>query len=363
VRALRPTRAIVDASRLRANLRELAGLAAPARLAPVVKANAYGHGAVAVVAAIGDLVDAVCVATVEEALELRASGFAGRLVVLAEPPAEAAAACAASELEVFVESERFVKALANEAHAQGRQARVHVDVDTGMHRTGIAPARAGEFAMAVRGLGIEVVGVASHLACAEEGPEHATTQAQVLAFEEAARAVGAPERHLLATAGLLSLPAARYERVRAGIGLYGYAPVSAPIALAPVLRVVTRVVRIEALEPGAAVSYGHRRPLERPGEVVTIPAGYADGVPRRAFEAGLAFVARGLRLPIVGTVTMDHTMLLAPPGALEVGDEVELLGDQVSAAEWASLLGTIPYEVLARLGPRIPREVVHGSGA
>ncbi|ACU53405.1 alanine racemase [Acidimicrobium ferrooxidans DSM 10331] len=358
----RPTEARIDLERLRANARLLAERAAPAALSAVVKADAYGHGASTVARALGDLVDAFCVATVEEGLALRAAGVTGRVLVLSEPPESAVSACAASSLEPFVEHERFVEALAGAASALGREASVHIDVDTGMHRSGVHPAQAATLAASARRHGVRVVGVASHLVRADEAPTHPTTLEQLSRFREVAARIGAPERHLLATGGLLALPEGRFERVRVGIGLYGYGPRRDDVAgLRPVLRLVSHVVRLEALGAGEAVSYGHRRPLDVPAEVATLPIGYADGVPRAAFDAGLAFWAKGVRLPIAGTVTMDQTMVAAPRGLLALGDEVSLIGDEVDAWEWADVLGTIPYEVLARLGPRIPRVVEHGT--
>jgi alanine racemase len=360
MRPLRPTVASIHLGRLRANLAALAELAAPARVGAVVKADAYGHGAVVVARALRGQVDAFCVATVEEGLTLREAGVHERILILAEPPVEAAAACAAHALEPLVSTEPFLEELSRAAAGCAVRVRVHLDVDTGMHRTGTDPESAAGLAKRARELGLEVVGVASHLVRADEETVHPTTRAQLAQFEAVAAAVGAPERHVLATAGLLAVPEARYERVRLGIGLYGYAPVRSAhrVALAPVLRLASRVVRLERLEAGEAVSYGHRAPAPGPLEVATVPIGYADGLPRAAFEAGLAFRARGLALPIAGTVTMDHTMLAAPLGALEVGDEVELIGDDLDADAWARALGTIPYEVLARLGPRIPRVAV-----
>lgn len=357
----RPTEARLDLGRLRENARRLAERAAPAALSAVVKADAYGHGAATVAQALGDLVDALCVATVEEGLALRAAGIGARVLVLSEPPASAAPACVASSLEPFVEHEHFVDELARAASALGRVASVHIDVDTGMHRSGVHLGEAAALASCARRQGVRVVGVASHLVRADEAPTHPTTLEQLSRFREVAAAVRAPERHLLATGGLLALPEARFERVRVGIGLYGYAPRREDaVGLRPVLRLVSRVVRLEALGPGEAVSYGHRQPLTAPAEVATLPIGYADGVPRAAFDAGLAFSAKGVRLPIAGTVTMDQTMVVAPEGLLALGDEVCLIGDEVDAWEWASGLGTIPYEVLARLGPRIPRVVSDG---
>ncbi len=363
MRSLRPTRALIDVGRLRRNAAVLGARAAPAALSAVVKADAYGHGATLVARALSDLVDAFCVATVDEGLALRSAGIRQRIMVLAEPSVEAAEACVASELEPFVETATFVDAIAKAAAERGVRAPVHLDVDTGMHRTGVPDSAAASLATRARQVGLDVVGVASHLACADGGPRHPTTQEQLTRFARVAADVAAPERHLLASAGLLLMPEARFERVRVGLALYGYHPARRDEPeLAPVLRLVSRVVRLEPLSAGQAVSYGHRRRFEEPTDVATVPIGYADGVPRNAFEAGLRFVARGQALPIAGTVTMDHTMLAAPRGLLEVGDEVELLGDAVDAWEWATRLGTIPYEVLARIGPRVPREAVGVAG-
>ena len=184
--------------------------------------------------------------------------------------------------------------------------------------------------------------------------------------------------HVANTAGTIAFPEARRDMVRCGIALYGVAPTPAMDEaltaatggqrLRPVLSLHTRVTYVRDLDPGARPSYGRRRPLARRSTVATAPIGYADGVPRRLFDEGGEVLIRGIRRPLAGVVTMDQIVIdCGPVGTdlVEVGDEVVLLGRQgdqaITATEWADLLGTIPYEVLCDIGPRVPR-LVTGDG-
>ena len=188
-----------------------------------------------------------------------------------------------------------------------------------------------------------------------------------------------PMTHVANSAGAIGIPAARHDLVRCGIAVYGVAPTPALAAevatasggqkLRPALSLRTRVTYIRDLDPGERPSYGRRRPLERRSTVATAPIGYADGVPRRLFDQGGEVLIRGVRRPLAGTVTMDQVVIdCGPVGSapVEVGDEVVLLGrqgdEEVTAEEWAGLLGTISYEVLCDIGPRVPRLFVEGTG-
>jgi alanine racemase len=171
--------------------------------------------------------------------------------------------------------------------------------------------------------------------------------------------------HAANTAGALAFATARYDLVRPGIGIYGIPPVpelAARAELHPVLSVKARVSFVKRLPAGAAISYGLRYRVERPVNIATVPIGYGDGVPRNLAEAGGEVLVRGRRRRIAGTVTMDQLMVDMGDDAVEVGEEVVFIGSQgsekVTAAEWAARLGTIPYEIVCNIGPRVPRRVV-----
>ncbi len=171
--------------------------------------------------------------------------------------------------------------------------------------------------------------------------------------------------HAANSAGLLAEPSHRYDLVRVGIALYGVPPADAlqeRLGLEPVLSLRARVAHVKELPAGARVSYGLRYELDRPGTIATVPVGYADGVPRNLGLRGGEVLVRGRRFPIAGTVTMDQLMVDLGDAPVEVGDDVVLLGrqgdEEITASEWAGRLDTIPYEVVAGIGPRVPRRFV-----
>jgi len=365
----RPAWVAVDLEAIRSNVRALVSAATPAALLATVKADAYGHGAVEVaVAAVQAGATFLGVAFVEEGIDLRAAGIEAPILLLSEPPPTAAAAVIAHQLTPLVYTANGIDALAKAVVDAGAPPHpVHLKVDTGMHRVGCAPADAVTLAemIAVRD---ELVfqGLATHLAVADE-PESAYTDEQLDAFDaivaEIMSRVGRPAIvHAANSAGLLAHDRARYDLVRAGIALYGITPVDEAVthvALQPALSLHARVSYVKQLDAGARVSYGLRYALPRAARIATVPVGYADGVPRALGAVGGEVLVHGVRRPIAGTVTMDQ--LLVDVGDLDVAidDHVVLLGsqggDRITAAEWADRLDTIPYEVVTRLGGRLPR--------
>jgi alanine racemase len=382
----RPAWAEVDLDALAANVALLARRAAPAALCAVVKADAYGHGAVPVArAAVESGAAWLAVALVDEGLELREHGIAAPVLVLSEAPPDAAEVLVRAGLTATVTTRAGLEALASAARRTGIRARVQVKVDTGMHRAGVAPDRAAALVEAVEAdpaLGLEAVW--THLAVADGacGDDRAFTAFQLETFDRVVSGLRARPRllHAANTAGALAWPAARYDVVRCGIGMYGYAPspamadggageevASFVAGLRPVLALKARVSEVRELEAGARPSYGRRRALPERSVVATVPIGYADGVPRRLFDTGCPVLIGGSRRPLAGVVTMDQLMVDCGPGAaVAPGDEVVLVGRQgdaeITAADWAGRLGTIAYEVLCGIGPRVPR-VRAGGGA
>ena len=369
---LRPVWAEVDLAALRANVAELRRIAAPARVLAVVKADGYGHGAVATGrAAVEAGATMLGVALVEEGVELREAGIEAPILVLSEPVASAAAAVVASRLTPAVYTAAGIEALAKAVAEHGAgPLPVHLKIDTGMHRVGAAPEAADALAELIGAhQELRFEGLWTHLAVADE-PANPYTSEQLRRFEAVrTRLAEAGERpeigHAANTAGTLAFASARYDLVRPGIGIYGIPPVvelGAGADLSPVLAVKARVSFVKRLPAGEAISYGLRYRVERAVNVATVPIGYGDGVPRNLAEAGGEVLVRGRRRPIAGTVTMDQLMIDMGDDEIEAGEEVVLLGRQdseaVTAAEWAERLHTIPYEIVCNIGPRVPRRVL-----
>ena len=357
----RPTWVEVDRAAIAHNVAALRP--ETAELMAVVKADAYGHGAVTVARAALDAGATWCgVALVEEGLELRDAGVEAPILVLSELPPGSEAVALAHRLTPSLYSATGLTRLA--AAARGPVG-VHVKVDTGMHRVGVWPPEAlVPFLRTVAEAGLEVEGIWTHLAKSED--DEATTGAQLVRYEavlDAAKAAGfVPRyRHAANSGAVLRHPEAAYDLVRPGIALYGIAPgleVDAS-ALAPALTWRSRVSFARPLEKGERLSYGHSYQLDADAMVATVPVGYADGYPRAASSRADVLI-RGRRCRVAGHVTMDQ--LLVDCGGLDVhaGDDVVLLGIQdgeaIDAWELAGHGDTIAYEIVSRIGQRVPRE-------
>ncbi|MGH9019347.1 MAG: alanine racemase, partial [Acidimicrobiales bacterium] len=379
---LRPTWAEIDLAAVRHNVRLLRRLAAPAALCAVVKADAYGHGAVAVAGAAVEAGAAwLAVALVEEGMTLRHAGIGAPVLVLSEPTPSAMASVVEHRLTPTLYSAAGVAAAAAAAAAAGIVLGVHVKVDTGMHRVGAAPAEIPALVAAVTGApSLAFDALWSHLAVADEGGAEAAafTAGQLAVLEETRAALAAagydpPFVHAANSAGAMAHPAGRLDMVRCGIALYGVvpAPVVAPVLAAdaavagtellrPVLSLRSSVALVRRLPAGARPSYGRRRAVADGAVVATVPIGYADGVPRRYFADGGTVLVGGRRRPLAGTVTMDQIVVdCGVDTAVSVGDEVVLIGRQgsetLTVQDWADVLGTIGNEVLTEIGARVPR--------
>ena len=379
----RPAWVEVDLGALRANARVLAELCAPAALCAVVKADAYGHGAVAAARALLEGgASALAVALVEEGVALREAGIDAPILLLSEPPEAAMAAAAAARLTVTLYRPEGVLAARRGARAARARLSVHVKVDTGMHRVGADPEDLLAVAAAVAAAPeLELDGLWSHLAVADD-PGDPFTGEQLARFARArARLAGAglaPRlAHIANSAGAIAHPATRLDWVRCGLACYGELPapaLAAPLAaqlrpgeaLTPVLSLKARVHLVRELEAGERTSYGRAYLLEERSRVAVVPIGYHDGVPRALFAAGGEVLVGNRRCRIAGAVTMDQLLVDCGPGTtVAPGDEVVLIGRQgdeaIRAHEWARWLGTIPYEVLCGIGPRVPRQCVPGD--
>jgi alanine racemase len=248
---------------------------------------------------------------------------------------------------------------------------VHLKVDTGMHRVGCAPGDVVRLAKEIASEDrLRLASVWTHLAVADE-PDDPFTGEQLERYRTALAAVEAagidvPLRHAANSAAALVHPAARFDLVRCGIAAYGIPPAPAlagVVALRPALRLVSRVSFVKVVPRGSALSYGRRYTVDQPSVIATVPIGYADGVRRSLSAAGGEVLVGGRRRPIAGTVTMDQMLVdCGDDQAVAVGDEVVLIGaqgdDEVTATECAERLGTIGYEVVCGIGPRVPRRTV-----
>lgn len=364
----RPAWAEIDSSRIGANVAALAALVAPAAVCAVVKADGYGHGATgAAQAALAGGATWLGVALAEEGVELRRSGVVAPLLVLSEPPEGAMQDVVAAGLRPTIYTRTGVEALSNAARGSLAPIPVHVKVDTGMHRVGAALHEVADIVDAVAAdPRLTLEGLWTHLAVADE-PASPTTAVQLDQFERVLADVTArhgrpPLVHAANSAGGLAHPASRYDLVRAGIAIYGYAPSAQLAGIAPLLPALSLRARasfVKRVGAGHRVSYGHIYVAARDTTVATIPLGYADGVPRRLSEVGAEVLVHGQRRPIAGRVTMDQLMVDCGDLPIEVGDEVVLIGEQdgqtITADDWANRLGTISYEVLCGIGPRVPR--------
>ena len=369
----RPAWVEIDLDAVRANTRAIIAAAAPAAVMAVVKADGYGHGAVPVTRAVLEAgAEWVGVALAEEGITLREAGIDAPILVLSEPAPDAAEAVVAAGLTPVVYTPAGLEHLAKAVAGSGRRdpLPVHLKVDTGMHRVGCAPGDARALVDAI-GDRAELLlgGVCTHLAVADE-PDDPYTGEQLERFDALLRDLTAAGvdvgiRHAANSAGLLAFPAANYDLVRTGIAIYGIAPTAAlanRIPLLPALSFRARVSYVKTLPAGSRLSYGLRYELGRESRIATVPVGYADGVPRNLAHVGGEVVVGGRRVPIAGTVTMDQILLDLGDAPVEVGDEVVLIGRQgdveVTATDWADRLGTIPYEIVCGIGPRVPRRNV-----
>jgi alanine racemase len=335
----------------------------------VVKANGYGHGAVpAARAALRGGADWLGVVHVTEALELRRAGIDVPLLSLMAIGSDDHPAAVSADVDLAAGSAGMVRQLAAAAAAAGRPARVHLKADTGMSRGGATPAdwpSVLDAAARARDEGsVVIAGIWSHFASADE-PGNPSIEAQLARFKEAlavAESAGVtPQlRHIANTAAALDVPEARYDMVRIGGGSYGLAtlPGGPPDWLRPALTLRARLILVKRVPAGTGVSYGHRYTTPRETTLGLVPLGYADGIPRTA--AGLPLVyARGRRWPIAGTVCMDQLVVDFGDEPVAEGDEVVLFGPgdngEPTAQEWGDTLGTISYEMVTSIGPRVPR--------
>ena len=360
--------AVVDLAAVYDNVVHLRQVAGTAHLMAVVKANAYGHGAVPVArTALAAGADWLGVADIDEALELRAAGIDAPLLAWLHDPDADFAAAIARNISLGLSSVRQLRQVAGAAAALGRVADVHVKLETGLNRNGVhEPDWAETFALAAeleQAGHLTVTGIFSHLSNASPSDDAEA----IVRFERGVRlAVDAgltpPLIHLASTAAALRVPAARFSMVRVGIGIYGLSPfadqTSKELGLTPAMTLRGRVAAVRPVAAGAGVSYDYlwRAPVD--GYLALVPLGYADGVPRQASGTARVDIA-GHPHPLVGRIAMDQFVVSVGQERVAVGDDVVLFGNPEtgvpSATDWADAAGTINYEIVTRIGRRVPR--------
>ncbi len=365
----------VDLAAVRSNVARLAALVAPSKLCVVVKADGYGHGAVPVAqAALAAGATWLGVAQLDEADALRAAGIDAPVLLLAEPDPGEVADAVRLGVRVALYRAATAAALSAAARASGRSVRVHLKVDTGMHRVGAHPDEVvGLARLVAESAGLELEALWTHFAVADE-PAHPFTATQLrrlhVALDELERAgLRPPMVHAANSAAAISVPGSRLDLVRCGIVAYGIAPspgLEGLVELTPALRWSTTVAHTRVVPAGEGVSYGLRHRLAADTVIATVPVGYADGVRRDLGLAGQDVLVGGRRCPLVGVVTMDQALVdLGPGAATPVGEEVVLLGSQgreaITPQEWAQRLGTIAYEVVCAIGARVERRYRDGA--
>jgi alanine racemase len=352
------------------NVAIVAQRTAPVQVWAVVKANGYGHGAVPVAnAALAGGATGLCVAIVDEGVALRRAGITAPILLLSEQPPELADLIVGYQLTPTVTTTRGAAVLAASAAAADQTIKVHIKVDTGMHRVGVAPNETVSLASFVSSYeSLTIEGVYTHFAVADD-PSHPANAAQLSAFNTvlenlSSRGINPPLVHAANSAAALANEPSRFTMVRLGIAMYGLRPGTGVAELCagliPAMSLKARVSAVRWVEAGEAVSYGLVRPLAKGSLIATVPIGYADGVPRALGRTNVQVLLNGVPHTIAGTITMDQLMIdCESDSSVMVGDEVVLIGKQgehsVTADDWAEALGTIGYEIVCGISPRIFR--------
>ncbi|MFJ8694895.1 alanine racemase [Streptomyces roseolilacinus] len=374
-------RAEIDLAALRANVRALRARVAPsgARVMGVVKADAYGHGAVPCARAALDAGAAwLGTATPYEALALRAAGIDAPVLCWLWTPGGPFRAAVDADVDIAVSGLWALDEVVEAARAAGRPARIQLKADTGLGRNGCLagdwPRLVGEALKAQADGDVRVTGLWSHFACADE-PGHPSINAQLTRFhdmlEYAEKAGVEPEvRHMANSPATLTLPETHFDLVRTGVAMYGISPspelgTPADFGLRPVMRLSADVASVKQAPRGLGISYGHHYVTDRETTLALVPLGYADGVPRHASGRGPVLLGGAVRT-VAGRVAMDQFVLDLGDDTVEPGARAVLFGPgddgEPTAEDWARAAGTIAYEIVTRVGARVPRVHLHERG-
>lgn len=346
------------------NVKALKKLVKPdVKMLAVVKADAYGHGAVMCAPTLlASGVDMLGVASIDEGLDLRNAKIDSEILVLGAVPVWAFECAAENDIAISIFSQEHIEASKQAYERTGRKIKAHIKIDTGMNRIGVNKDEAVEFIKQVQSADfIDLQGIFSHLACAEDEAEtqkQFETYSKIISQIDTARIT----KHILNTAGLMSYDDYQFDMVRAGIGLYGLMPDLPPLShfspftshLSPVMALKGRITRIHTMGANEGISYGHTFVADKETKVATVPIGYADGVPR-ALSNKIYGMLNGEKVKQIGNITMDQMMFDITGINVQEGDVITLLGEDLTIDEWAKILGTINYELTCRLKVRLPR--------
>lgn len=355
------------------NVAQLGRLAGDADVMAVIKGDAYGHGLVPVAhAALAGGATYLAIAQLSEAMAARAAGVTAPVLTWLFPPGADLAAAIRADLTISAGAPWALAEIAAAAREVGSTARIHIKADTGLGRGGawqddLAGMLVDAARLEAEGV-VDVEGIFSHFAYADS-PEHPTVRAQqetfVAILADAERAGLRPRlRHLANSAATLTNPSAQFDMVRPGVSIYGLSPVPdiggpTHFGLREAMRVTARLINVKASAAGQGISYGHQYTTKGATRLGLVPLGYADGIPRHAGNVG-PVLADGRRLTVAGRVCMDQFVLdLGPDSTAVAGDEVVILGresdGEPTAQDWAAAIDTINYEIVTRLGARVPR--------
>ena len=366
--SFRPTRAEINLKALDKNIESLRSfLGSRTKFMAIVKANAYGHGAKEVALAAEKAgADYLGVAYLGEALELRSCGIKTPILILSETPASFAGHVIEHDITQTVYTVGMAQELSRCASLQGKKARVHVKVDTGMGRVGVFPSGAPELIKNIARLPfIEIEGIFTHFSCGED-LENNLTQNQLDAFLSVLDLIkkegfSIPIKYCANSAAVFNFPKSHLDMVRLGITMYGLYPPGlkrCPVVLQKVLSLKTKVLYIKRVPKGTPLSYGATYVTQKETSIATLPVGYADGLSRQLSNKGQVLI-RGKRYPIVGRVTMDMTLVETGDDKIDVWDDVSIIGrdgdEEITADEIAGLIDSINYEVVCGIGKRVPR--------
>ena len=368
----------VDLSAIKFNAQAIKAHAHSRSLIAVIKADAYGHGVIPVAEALHEEAAMYAVATVREAVELRAAGLSKPVLVLFNALPTQVEAIVDYRLTPSVYEPTLCSALSQIAQAKKTWFKVHIDVDTGMNRGGIWYTEAVDFVKWLAGLeGVEIEGIFTHFATADEA-EKSHTRLQLERFKSVLANLSdlnlrPPIVHAANSAAALTFPDAHFDAVRVGLGLYGVYPSTevrrtSPVSLRPALNWKAHIIGLRRSMQGEGVSYGRTYIVDEPTWLATLPVGYADGYPRALSNRAEALIGGG-SCQQVGAVCMDGTVFRIVPQEgsvdlpLQIGDEAVLIGKQggleITVNQVAEKAGTISYEILTGIGRRIPRIYVN----
>ncbi|UYN92089.1 MAG: alanine racemase [Anaerolineales bacterium] len=364
---LRPTHVQVDLERLQSNLQAIQAHVGSAKVMPILKANAYGHGLVRVGQYMQELgVGSIGVAYLEEGILLREAGITTPILVLGGILGSQAPLFLQHNLTLTVSSTQKLEQVEAAAAAAGVTARVHLKIDTGMERIGVHYYNAESLLEAtLKCKHVEVEGIFSHFANADAA-DLASARTQVARFEEVLlfyekRSLPMPLRHMANSGAVLQLPESWMDMVRPGILLYGVYPsaqAQRTVAVQPALTWSSRIVYFKVVQPGHPVSYGSTWQSDHPVRVVTVPVGYGDGY-FRAMSGQAQVLIKGQRYPVVGTICMDQFMVNIEHDSAYNEDEIILVGqsgnERITVEDLAAWASTIPYEILTNINTRVPR--------